>query len=162
MNKREKVNNIYLMAIIFAGLIGLGIGSILSMFNTLATIDNSITFTSNLNSINLLIETIEAIIPAGEEKYIDIIISNTYSDGLNYVVWYWYTHSSNDLEIGSKSSNNSYGSVGTLPSSSNFILTIGLRNQSSSSMPVTIGVSSLPDNVVTPSGINNVPAISLS
>lgn len=160
MDKREKANNIYLMAIIFVGLIGLGIGSTLAMFNTLATIDNPITFNSSLTSTNLLTETIEVTVPAGEEKDVDVIISNTYSDSLNYAVW--YTPSSNDLEVGSESSNNSYGPVGLLPSSGDFILTVELRNNSASSMAITIGVSSSGDNVVTPSGVTNVPSISLS
>ena len=159
MKTRIRLKNLYLIAIIAIGLIGLGIGSTFAMFTAQATINNPIAFNSNLSSTNLLAETIEVIVPAEEDKYVDLVISNTNAESLNYNVW--YAPSSNDLEVGSESSNNSYGPVGVLPSAGNFTLTVGLRNNGDSPITVTIGISSSGDTVVLPSGVTSVPATKL-
>ena len=155
METRISMKNIYLIAIITIGLIGLGVGSTFAMFTAEANIDNPIAFASNLSSTNILAETIEVTVPAEEDKFVDIIISNTSEDDLNYSVW--YSPSSNNLEVGSESSDEDYGPVGTLPSSDSFTLTVGLRNSGDTPITVTIGVSSSGSNVILPSGVTQVP-----
>ena len=155
METKIRLKNLYLIAIITIGLIGLGLGSTFAMFTAETTINNPIAFNSNLTSTNVLAETIEVIVPAEADKNVDIVISNTNANPLNYNVW--YTPTSNDLEVGSESTNNSYGPVGVLPSSGNFTLTVGLRNNGDSPITVTIGVSSSGDTIVLPSGVTSVP-----
>lgn len=156
MKTKVQLKNLYLIAVIAIGLIGLGVGSTFAMFNASTSIDNPIAFNSNLSSINLLAETIEVTVPAGEDKNVDIVVSNTSIDSLNYTAW--YSPTSNDLVVGSTSSNNSYGPVGTLPISGNFTLTVQLRNNGNSPITVTVGVSSSGDTIVLPSGVTVVPA----
>ena len=103
METKIRLKNLYLIAIITIGLIGLGLGSTFAMFTAEATINNPIAFNSNLTSTNVLAETIEVIVPAEADKNVDIVISNTNANPLNYNVW--YTPTSNDLEVGSESSN---------------------------------------------------------
>ena len=116
------LKNLYLMTIITIGLIGLGVGSTFAMFTASTNIDNPIALASNLSSTNILAETVEVIIPAGEDREVDLAISNTSQDALHYTAW--YMPSSNDLEVGSVSSNNSYGPVGLIPSAGSFTLTV--------------------------------------
>lgn len=159
MKTKVQLKNLYLIAVIAIGLIGLGVGSTFAMFNASTSIDNPIAFNSNLSSINLLAETIEVTVPAGEDKNVDIVISNTSSDSLNYTAW--YSTSSNILKVGSTSSNNSYGPVGTLPTSANFTLTVQLRNKGDTPITVTIGVSSSDSQVVIPEGTTVIPSTQL-
>ena len=159
MKTKVQLKNLYLIAVIAIGLIGLGVGSTFAMFNASTSIDNPIAFNSNLSSINLLAETIEVTVPAGEDKYVDIVISNTSSDSLNYTAW--YSPISNDLVVGSTSSNNSYGPVGILPTATNFTLTVGLRNKGDTPITVTIGVSSSDSQVVIPEGTTVIPSTQL-
>ena len=159
MKTKVQLKNLYLIAVIAIGLIGLGVGSTFAMFNASTSIDNPIAFNSNLSSINLLAETIEVTVPAGEDKYVDIVISNTSAGSLNYSTW--YSTSSNILKVGSTSSNNSYGPVGTLPTSANFTLTVQLRNKGDTPITVTIGVSSSDSQVVIPEGTAVIPSTQL-
>ncbi len=160
MEIKIRLKDLYLIAVITIGLIGLGVGSSFAMFTASATIDNPIAFNSNLSSTNLLSETVEVVVPAGDDKSVDLVISNVNANSLNYSTW--YSPSSNDLEVGSESSSNSYGPSGTLPSAGNFTLTVQLRNNGSSPITVTIGVSSSTTNIVLPSGVTEVPSTQLS
>ena len=159
METKIRLKNLYLIAIITIGLIGLGLGSTFAMFTAEATINNPIAFNSNLTSTNVLAETIEVIVPAEADKNVDIVISNTNANPLNYNVW--YTPTSNDLEVGSESSNNSYGPVGILPSAGNFTLTVQLRNNGNSPITVTVGVSSSSSDIVLIPDATAVPTSSL-
>jgi len=159
METKIQLKNLYLIAVIAIGLIGLGVGSTFAMFTAQASIDNPIVLSSNLSTTNTLAETIEVTVPAGEDKYVDLVISNTSAESLNYSAW--YITSSNNIVVGSTSSNNSYGPVGTLPTATNFTLTVGLRNSGSSSATVTLGVSPSNSNVILPSGATEVPASEL-
>lgn len=150
------LKNLYLMTIITIGLIGLGVGSTFAMFTASTNIDNPIALASNLSSTNILAETVEVIIPAGEDREVDLAISNTSQDALHYTAW--YMPSSNDLEVGSVSSNNSYGPVGLIPSAGSFTLTVQLRNNGDSPITVTLGVSSSTSDIVLASGMTQVPA----
>ncbi len=159
MKTKVQLKNLYLIAVIAIGLIGLGVGSTFAMFNASTSIDNPIAFNSNLSSINLLAETIEVTVPAGEDKNVDIVVSNTSIDSLNYTAW--YSPTSNDLVVGSTSSNNSYGPVGTLSTSANFTLTVQLRNKGDTPITVTIGVSSSDSQVVISEGTTVIPSTQL-
>ena len=158
METKSKLKNFYLV-VIAIGLIGLGVGSTFAMFNLEVTVNNPIAFDSNLTSTDALAETIEVIVPAEDDKNIDIVISNTYSDSLNYAVW--YTPTSANLEVGSMSSNQNYASVGTISSSGSFTLTVQLRNKGTVPLTVTVGVSSSLSTIVLPNGAVQVGTSSL-
>ena len=68
METKVQLKNLYLIAVIAIGLIGLGVGSTFAMFTASTSIDNPIAFSSNLSSTNNLAETIEVVVPAGEDK----------------------------------------------------------------------------------------------
>ena len=154
MKTRVEFKNLYLIAIITIGLIGLGVGSTLAMFDISASIDNPIAFNSNLVTNNLLAETVEVAVPSGEDKEVELEISNSFQEALHYTAW--YMSSSNDLEVGSLSSNNSYGTVGLIPSDGSFTLTVQLRNNGNTPITVTIGVSSSASDIVLPSSVARI------
>ncbi len=140
METRIRLKNLYLIAVIAIGLIGLGVGSTFAMFTSSTTIDNPIVFNSNLQSINCIGETSEVDVPAYDDKSVELLISNTGSSSINYKAW--YISDSDDIMVTSSSNNNLYSSSGTLPSGASFTLTVTFRNSSSSRISVTLGLSS--------------------
>ena len=151
METNVRLKNLYLIAVITIGLIGLGIGSTFAMFTASAIINNPITFNSNLSSSNLLTETIEVTVPAYSDKLVDLDISNVSTESLYYAAW--YSSSSPFIEVAAATLNENYGASGELPSETSFILTNTLRNRTSSPIVVTLGViSSLSNSLTVPSG----------
>ena len=88
MTTKISMKNIYLLFMISILLVGLGIGSTLAMFNAEATIENPISFRSNLSYDSLVTETKEITIPYKSDETIDIVISNTLDSDLNFDAWY--------------------------------------------------------------------------
>lgn len=139
MKTKIKLKNFYLIGIITIGLISLGVGSTFAMFTASTTINNPIVFNSNLEGNNLLTETVEVTVLPGEEQIINLIVNNVTSSDTYYSAW--YISDSNYLEEGCSTSNNSYNTTGALPSSTNFTLTVTLRNRGRKIINVVLGVS---------------------
>ena len=153
--KKISVKTFYLIGIISIGLIGLAIGSTYAMFTTSAEINNPIAINTVLGSENEIIETIDVKVPAGEIKTFTLTINNTSSSTLNYVTWY-STTSSNVLSGVKLSNADSSSPVGTISSGSSKVIYVQIKNQDSSSIDVTIGISSDANNVVLSSSMNQV------
>ena len=154
--KKIKVKTLYLIAIVVGGLIGLGIGSTYAMFTTSIEIDNPISLSTTLTSESDVIETFDVEVAAGGNKEIPLTINNTSNTKLNYSVW--YITSASDIEMGTKLSNSdSSPSSSTIASGETKKVYIQIKNNSTSSTTVTLGVSSSTSNVVLSSSMTMVP-----
>ena len=156
MEKKIKLKTLYLIGVIILGLIGLGIGSTYAMFTTSAEIYNPISLSTTLTSESDIIETFDIEVEAGSNKEIPLTINNTSNSKLNYSVW--YITSSSDIEMGTKLSNSdSSPSSSTISSGETKKVYVQIKNNSASSITVTLGVSSSASNIVLSSSMTLVP-----
>ena len=156
MEKKIKLKTLYLIGVIILGLIGLGIGSTYAMFTTSAEIYNPISLSTTLTSESDIIETFDIEVEAGSNKEIPLTINNTSNSNLNYSVWYKTTAS--DIEMGTKLSNSdSSPSSSTIASGETKKVYVQIKNNSTSSITVTLGVSSSVSNVVLSRSMTIVP-----
>ena len=156
MEKKIKLKTLYLIGVITLGLIGLGIGSTYAMFTTSAEIYNPISLSTTLTSESDIIETFDITVEAGSNKEIPLTINNTSNSNLNYSVWYKTTAS--DIEMGTKLSNSdSSPSSSTIASGETKKVYVQIKNNSTSSITVTLGVSSSVSNIVLSSSMTIVP-----
>ena len=154
--KKIKLKTLYLIGIITIGLIGLGIGSTYAMFITSIEIDNPISLSTTLTSESDVIETFDVEVAAGGNKEIPLTVNNTSNSKLNYSVW--YITSASDIEMGTKLSNSdSSPSSSTIASGETKKVYIQIKNNSTSSITVTLGVSSSTSNIVLSSSMTMVP-----
>ena len=147
--KKIKLKTLYLIGIITIVLLGLGIGSTYAMFTTSIEIDNPISLSTTLTSESDIIETFDIEVEAGGNKEIPLTINNTSNSKLNYSVW--YITSSSDIEMGTKLSNSdSSPSSSIITSGETKKVYVQIKNNSTSSITVTLGVSSSTSNVALP------------
>ena len=159
--KKIKLKTLYLIGIITIGLIGLGIGSTYAMFTTSIEIDNPISLSTTLTSESDVIETFDVEVAAGGNKEIPLTINNTSNSKLNYSVW--YITSASDIEMGTKLSNSdSSPSSSTIASGETKKVYVQIKNNSTNSIKVTLGVSSSTSNIVLSSGMTMVPNTELA
>ena len=159
--KKIKLKTLYLIGIITIGLIGLGIGSTYAMFTTSIEIDNPISLSTTLTSESDVIETFDVEVAAGGNKEIPLTINNTSNSKLNYSVW--YITSASDIEMGTKLSNSdSSPSSSTIASGETKKVYIQIKNNSTSSIKVTLGVSSSTGDIVLSSSMTMVPNTELA
>ena len=161
METKVSLKNIYLLMVITIGLVGLGLGSTFAMFTANAQIENPVSFVSTLSSTDKVVETADILVPVNEEKMVDIVVKNISTRNMQYAAW--YKSSSASIEVAAASNNNSFGTTGILPSETSFILSITVRNNSSSAVYVTLGVSSDDSSAVfIPEGSVQVPLTNLT
>ena len=159
--KKIKLKTLYLIGIITIGLIGLGIGSTYAMFTTSIEIDNPISLSTTLTSESDVIETFDVEVAAGGNKEIPLTINNTSNSKLNYSVW--YITSASDIEMGTKLSNSdSSPSSSTIASGETKKVYVQIKNNSTNSIKVTLGVSSSTSNIVLSSSMTMVPNTELA
>ena len=159
--KKIKLKTLYLIGIITIGLIGLGIGSTYAMFTTSIEIDNPISISTTLTSESDVIETFDVEVAAGGNKEIPLTINNTSNSKLNYSVW--YITSASDIEMGTKLSNSdSSPSSSTIASGETKKVYVQIKNNSTNSIKVTLGVSSSTSNIVLSSSMTMVPNTELA
>ena len=159
--KKIKLKTLYLIGIITIGLIGLGIGSTYAMFTTSIEIDNPISLSTTLTSESDVIETFDVEVAAGGNKEISLTINNTSNSKLNYSVW--YITSASDIEMGTKLSNSdSSPSSSTIASGETKKVYVQIKNNSTNSIKVTLGVSSSTSNIVLSSSMTMVPNTELA
>ena len=157
--KKINIKTIYLVAVISIGLICLAIGSTYAMFTTSAEINNPITISSNLTSNNDTMETFEVEVSPSATVTKTINISSGTVSNVNYSVWYINDISNIDIGV----SSTSYTTAGTISNANTTVTTkISIRNNSSTTKTVTLGVALSKNSIVLASNMSLVPQKTLS
>lgn len=152
--QKISVKTIYLILVISIGLVGLGVGSTFAMFTASSKIDNPISFTAGIFGESDVIETVEVTVPAGETKATNLHVTNSTNSNLNYVMW--YIDEGLDIELGSKRTDSGTYQT-TIDAGKEHQYEVSIRNNSSSSVTVVIGVSSGTGSVTLSSDMKMVP-----
>ena len=157
--KKINIKTIYLVAVISIGLICLAIGSTYAMFTTSAEINNPITISSNLTSNDDTMETFEVEVSPAATVTKTINISSGTVSNVNYSVWYINDISNIDIGV----SSTSYTTAGTISNANTTVTTkISIRNNSSTTKTVTLGVALSKNSIVLASNMSLVPQKTLS
>lgn len=157
--KKINIKTIYLVAVISIGLICLAIGSTYAMFTTSAKINNPITISSNLTSNDDTMETFEVEVSPSATVTKTINISSGTVSNVNYSVWYINDISNIDIGV----SSTSYTTAGTISNANTTVTTkISIRNNSSTTKTVTLGVALSKNSIVLASNMSLVPQKTLS
>lgn len=157
--KKINIKTIYLVAVISIGLICLAIGSTYAMFTTSAEINNPITISSNLTSNDDTMETFEVEVSPSATVTKTINISSGTVSNVNYSVWYKNDISNIDIGV----SSTSYTTAGTISNANTTVTTkISIRNNSSTTKTVTLGVALSKNSIVLASNMSLVPQKTLS
>ena len=157
--KKINIKTIYLVAVISIGLICLAIGSTYAMFTTSAEINNPITISSNLTSNDDTMETFEVEVSPSATVTKTINISSGTVSNVNYSVWYINDISNIDIGV----SSTSYTTAGTISNANTTVTTkISIRNNSSTTKTVTLGVTLSKNSIVLASNMSLVPQKTLS
>ena len=157
--KKINIKTIYLVAVISIGLICLAIGSTYAMFTTSAEITNPITISSNLTSNDDTMETFEVEVSPSATVTKTINISSGTVSNVNYSVWYINDISNIDIGV----SSTSYTTAGTISNANTTVTTkISIRNNSSTTKTVTLGVALSKNSIVLASNMSLVPQKTLS
>ena len=150
METKISMKTIYLILVITIGLVGLGIGSTLAVFTASAEISNPISFSSNLSYNGDIFDTVEVTIGPNAARTTNVSIFNDEQiDGVKYVVWYIYEGNSNDISFIRNQENNidpsgtDIGQGGTL--------SMDIKNNTSNTITITIGVTTSKEDIVLPS-----------
>lgn len=152
--QKISVKTIYLILVISIGLVGLGVGSTFAMFTASSKIDNPISFTAGIFGESDVIETVEVTVPAGETKATNLHVTNSTNSNLNYVMW--YIDEGLDIELGSKRIDSGTYQT-TIGAGEEHKYEVSIRNNSSSSVTVVVGVSSGTGSVTLNSDMKMVP-----
>ena len=157
--KKINIKTIYLVAVISIGLICLAIGSTYAMFTTSAEINNPITISSNLTSNDDTMETFEVEVSPSATVTKTINISSGTVSNVNYSVWYINDISNIDIGV----SSTSYTTAGTISNANTTVTTkISIRNNSSTTKTVTLGVALSKNSIVLASNMSLVSQKTLS
>ncbi len=152
--QKISVKTIYLILVISIGLVGLGVGSTFAMFTASSKIDNPISFTAGIFGESDVMETVEVTVPAGETKATNLHVTNSTNSNLNYVMW--YIDEGLDIELGSKRTDSGTYQT-TIDAGEEHKYEVSIRNNSSSSVTVVIGISSGTGSVTLSSDMKMVP-----
>ena len=152
--QKISVKTIYLILVISIGLVGLGVGSTFAMFTASSKIDNPISFTAGIFGESDVMETVEVTVSAGETKATNIYVTNSTNSNLNYVMW--YIDEGLDIELGSKRIDSGTYQT-TIGAGEEHKYEVSIRNNSSSSVTVVVGVSSGTGSVTLNSDMKMVP-----
>lgn len=152
--QKISVKTIYLILVISIGLVGLGVGSTFAMFTASSKIDNPISFTAGIFGESDVMETVEITVSAGETKATNIYVTNSTNSNLNYVMW--YIDEGLDIELGSKRTDSGTYQT-TIGAGEEHKYEVSIRNNSSSSVTVVVGVSSGTGSVTLNNDMKMVP-----
>ena len=129
------------------------------MFTTSAEINNPITISSNLTSNDDIMETFEVEVSPSATVTKTINISSGTVSNVNYSVWYINDISNIDIGV----SSTSYTTAGTISNANTTVTTkISIRNNSSTTKTVTLGVALSKNSIVLASNMSLVPQKTLS
>lgn len=161
MEKKISLKTLYLIAVIAIGLVVLGFGSTYALFTASASIANPIYIASNLSYNSDIMETVDVTISPGETEYVILDVNNTSTSSLNYVAWYINEGKNIDLGVEFNETAESLGCntvCSNVPSSTTGIeIRIYMRNNESSTVTFTIGVSSSSSDVILANNMEIIP-----
>lgn len=155
MEKRISMKTFYLIGIISIGLIGLAVGSTYAMFTASAEINNPISLSSNLISDNDVIETFDVVIKPYSTVSKTVKVTNSTSSTANYTIW--YLDYGDNVSFGTSGSSTS----GSIASSGSVSTLVTIRNNTSSPVTITIGVSTSMGSIVLGDDMQIIPNQSL-
>lgn len=155
MEKRISMKTFYLIGIISIGLIGLAVGSTYAMFTASAEINNPISLSSNLTSDNDVIETFDVVIKPYSTASKTVKVTNSTSSSANYTIW--YLDYGDNVSFGTSGSSTS----GSIASSGSVSTLVTIRNNTSSPVTITIGVSTSLGSIVLGDAMQIIPNQSL-
>lgn len=155
MKKKISIKTFYLIGIISIGLIGLAIGSTYAMFTASAEINNPISLSSNLTSDNDVIETFDVTIKPYSDVNKTVRVTNSTNNAANYTIW--YLDYNDNINFGTTGSNTS----GTINAGASISTSIIIRNNTASSITVTIGVSTSLGSIILGNNMKLIPNQSL-
>ncbi len=155
MEKRISMKTFYLIGIISIGLIGLAVGSTYAMFTASAEINNPISLSSNLTSDNDVIETFDVVIKPYSTASKTVKVTNSTSSTANYTIW--YLDYGDNVSFGTSGSSTS----GSIASSGSVSTLVTIRNNTSSPVTITIGVSTSLGSIVLGDAMQIIPNQSL-
>ena len=136
-----KIKESYLLLLIVLGLVSLGIYTTYALFTASATINDVVGITATLDIGKSLTEYEVITVPAGETKLIELNVVNSYNGNIYYGAWYQIVKGNSDnIQIGLYTERNSNPGSGSLSSSSNINLLVGITNDNSTSVTLYIGV----------------------
>ena len=159
MTKKIPVKNLYLIAIISIGLIGLAVGSTYAMFTATAEINNPISLSSNLTYTSDIVETMDVTVAPGETEYVVLDVTNSTDSTLNYAIW--YIDEGYDIDFGTDLETPDDTTSGSLSTGSYFSIGVYIRNNGTSNATVTLGISSSSGNIVLADNMKILPNDSL-
>ena len=155
MTKKIPVKNLYLIAIISIGLIGLAVGSTYAMFTATAEINNPISLSSNLTYTSDIVETMDVTVAPGETEQVTLDITNSTDSTLNYAIW--YIDEGYDIDFGTELETPDDTTSGSLSTGSYFPIGVYIRNNGTSNATVTLGISSSSGNIVLADNMTILP-----
>ena len=140
MNKL-KIKESYLILLIVVSLVSLGIYTTYALFTASTTINDVVGITATLDIGKSMSEYEVVTVPAGETKLIELNVTNSYNGNIYYGAWYQIVKGNSDnIQIGLYTERNSNPGSGSLSSSSNINLLVGITNDNSTSVTLYIGV----------------------
>ena len=136
-----KIRESYLLLLIVLGLVSLGIYTTYALFTASTSINDVVGITATLDIGKSLTEYEVITVPAGETKLIELNVVNSYNGNIYYGAWYQIVKGNSDnIQIGLYTERNSNPGSGSLSSSSNINLLVGITNDNSTSVTLYIGV----------------------
>ena len=139
-----KIKEAYLLVLIVTGLMFTAIYSTYALFTKEVTLNNVVSFntTISLSDSNLIEYELVTLNP-NESKKIELRISNSSSSTLYYGCWYELLTSNASISIGQDAStlvNGVITTTGTISTTENKTIVIGITNNGSSTVLVNLGV----------------------
>lgn len=150
METKISMKTIYLILVITIGLVGLGVGSTFAVFTATAEIANPITLKSDLTYNDDIFDTVDITIGPGESRDANIGLYNEGGvDYFYYAVWYIYDGSDGDITF----TRNAIGTImpnGVINGDSDDVVGLKIKNNTSNTITITVGVATSKDNIVLP------------
>ena len=153
--KKIAVKDIYFIFITVFGLMILGIGSSYAVFTSSSEISSPITFVSNLGSDTDIFDTTSVTVGEGEVKTFIFNINNNLSSSVNYS--FFTNYSGSDVLFGIKTNMGGNAPSGVLTSGSSGKVYVMVKNNSTSSKSIFIGIASSTENIVLDSDMTIIP-----
>ena len=136
-----KIKESYLLLLIVLGLVSLGIYTTYALFTASTTINDVVGITATLDIGKSMSEYEVITIQPEETKLIELNVVNSYNDNVYYGAWYKIVQgNSDDIQIGLYTEKNPNPSTGSLASSSNIKLLVGIINDNTTPIVVYLGV----------------------